>query len=164
MDRTTVIVVETDVSASVPGYDSWWDVAVAEVSEMESVREARAKYEEARKRERRYLSPSGAPLTQKCESVTPHTVFLRNKCELPQPLDPLTEPVGEHWSRVEEITAPVFDTMIRQKGWHFMPVDHLCGLLNDIEFDGDARGKFVGGAVAIRVMAAMAARTESSHL
>ena len=55
MDRTTVIVVETDVSASVPGYDSWWDVAVAEVSEMESVREARAKYEEARKRERRYL-------------------------------------------------------------------------------------------------------------
>ena len=54
-DRTTVIVVETDVSASVPGYDSWWDVAVAEVSEMESVREARARYEEARKRERHYL-------------------------------------------------------------------------------------------------------------
>jgi 3D-(3,5/4)-trihydroxycyclohexane-1,2-dione acylhydrolase (decyclizing) len=55
MDRTTVIVVETDVSASVPGYDSWWDVAVAEVSEMESVRKARVKYEEARKRERHYL-------------------------------------------------------------------------------------------------------------
>jgi 3D-(3,5/4)-trihydroxycyclohexane-1,2-dione acylhydrolase (decyclizing) len=51
-DRTTVIVVETDVTASVPGYDSWWDVAVAEVSEMESVREARVRYEEARKRER----------------------------------------------------------------------------------------------------------------
>ena len=51
MDRTTVIVVETDATASVPGYDSWWDVAVAEVSEMESVREARARYEEARKRE-----------------------------------------------------------------------------------------------------------------
>ena len=55
LDRTTVIVVETDVSAGVPGYESWWDVAVAEVSEMESVREARARYEEARKRERRYL-------------------------------------------------------------------------------------------------------------
>jgi 3D-(3,5/4)-trihydroxycyclohexane-1,2-dione acylhydrolase (decyclizing) len=55
MDRTTVIVVETDVSAGVPDYESWWDVAVAEVSEMESVREARAKYEEARKRERHYL-------------------------------------------------------------------------------------------------------------
>jgi 3D-(3,5/4)-trihydroxycyclohexane-1,2-dione acylhydrolase (decyclizing) len=55
LDRTTVIVVETDVSAGVPGYESWWDVAVAEVSEMESVREARARYEEARKRERYFL-------------------------------------------------------------------------------------------------------------
>jgi len=55
MDRTTVIVVETDASIGVPGYDSWWDVAVAEVSEMESVREARARYEEARKRERHHL-------------------------------------------------------------------------------------------------------------
>jgi 3D-(3,5/4)-trihydroxycyclohexane-1,2-dione acylhydrolase (decyclizing) len=55
MDRTTVIVVETNASIGVPGYDSWWDVAVAEVSEVESVREARARYEEARKRERHYL-------------------------------------------------------------------------------------------------------------
>jgi 3D-(3,5/4)-trihydroxycyclohexane-1,2-dione acylhydrolase (decyclizing) len=55
MDRTTVIVVETDVTVGVPGYDSWWDVAVAEVSEMESVREARARYEEARKRERHFV-------------------------------------------------------------------------------------------------------------
>ena len=54
-DRTTVIVVETDTSAAVPGYESWWDVAVAEVSELESVRAARAHYEEARKRERHYL-------------------------------------------------------------------------------------------------------------
>ena len=57
--------------------------------------------------------------------MKPHSVFLRNKCILPAPLDPLTEPVGEHWARIEEITAPVFDTMIRQKGWHFMPVDKL---------------------------------------
>jgi 3D-(3,5/4)-trihydroxycyclohexane-1,2-dione acylhydrolase (decyclizing) len=54
-DRTAVIVVETDASIGVPGYDSWWDVAVAEVSEMESVREARARYEEARKRERHFV-------------------------------------------------------------------------------------------------------------
>jgi 3D-(3,5/4)-trihydroxycyclohexane-1,2-dione acylhydrolase (decyclizing) len=54
-DRTTVIVVETDATVSVPGYESWWDVAVAEVSEMESVREARARYEEARKRERHFV-------------------------------------------------------------------------------------------------------------
>jgi len=55
IDRTTVIVVETDTSVGVPGYESWWDVAVAEVSEMESVREARVRYEEARKRERQHL-------------------------------------------------------------------------------------------------------------
>jgi 3D-(3,5/4)-trihydroxycyclohexane-1,2-dione acylhydrolase (decyclizing) len=56
-DRTTVIVVETDPEVKVPGYDSWWDVAVPEVSTMESVREARAAYEEARKRERYFFAP-----------------------------------------------------------------------------------------------------------
>jgi 3D-(3,5/4)-trihydroxycyclohexane-1,2-dione acylhydrolase (decyclizing) len=55
LDRTTVIVVETDASVGVPGYESWWDVAVAEVSESESVRQARARYEEARKKERYHL-------------------------------------------------------------------------------------------------------------
>ncbi len=55
LDRTTVIVIETDASLGVPGYESWWDVAVAEVSEMESVREARTRYEEARKRERYFF-------------------------------------------------------------------------------------------------------------
>lgn len=54
-DRTTVIVTETDPAIGVPGYESWWDVAVAEVSEMESVRDARARYELARKRERHHL-------------------------------------------------------------------------------------------------------------
>ena len=38
-----MIVVETDPSHGVPGYDSWWDVAVAEVSEMDSVREVACK-------------------------------------------------------------------------------------------------------------------------
>ena len=55
IDRTTVVLIETDPSIGVPGYESWWDVAVAEVSEVESVREARTRYEEARKRERHYL-------------------------------------------------------------------------------------------------------------
>jgi 3D-(3,5/4)-trihydroxycyclohexane-1,2-dione acylhydrolase (decyclizing) len=55
LDRTTVIVVETDPAVGVPDYESWWDVAVAEVSEMESVRAARTRYEEARKRERYFL-------------------------------------------------------------------------------------------------------------
>ncbi len=55
VDRTTVIVVETDPSIGVPGYESWWDVAVAEVSESEAVRAARARYEVARKQERYHL-------------------------------------------------------------------------------------------------------------
>jgi len=55
LDRTTVIVVETEREVRVPGYDSWWDVAVAEVSESASVREARAAYEEARKKQRHHL-------------------------------------------------------------------------------------------------------------
>ncbi len=50
-----MIVVETDASAGAPGYECWWDVAVAEVPGMESVREARTRYEEARKRQRHFL-------------------------------------------------------------------------------------------------------------
>lgn len=53
--RTSVIVIETSYDQRVPGYESWWDVAVAEVSEQESVREARKQYEEARKRERYFF-------------------------------------------------------------------------------------------------------------
>jgi 3D-(3,5/4)-trihydroxycyclohexane-1,2-dione acylhydrolase (decyclizing) len=54
-ERTSVIVIETDATVGVPGYESWWDVTVAEVSEVESVRQARARYEEARRRERHFL-------------------------------------------------------------------------------------------------------------
>ena len=53
--RTTVIVIEVDKEVRVPGYESWWDVPVAEVSEIESVRQAREGYDEAVKRERRFL-------------------------------------------------------------------------------------------------------------
>ena len=56
MDRITVIVVETQPGVGVPGYDSWWDVAVAEVSQSEEVRKARAQYVEARKKERHHLA------------------------------------------------------------------------------------------------------------
>jgi len=53
--QTTVVVVETSYDNRVPGYESWWDVAIAEVSERESVRAARREYEEARKKERLFL-------------------------------------------------------------------------------------------------------------
>lgn len=54
-DRTTVVVVEVDKERRVPGYESWWDVPIAEVSEIEAVRRARAEYEQARKKERLFL-------------------------------------------------------------------------------------------------------------
>jgi 3D-(3,5/4)-trihydroxycyclohexane-1,2-dione acylhydrolase (decyclizing) len=47
---TIVIAVPADRYEGVPGYESWWDVPVAEVSETASVREARAAYEEARRK------------------------------------------------------------------------------------------------------------------
>jgi 3D-(3,5/4)-trihydroxycyclohexane-1,2-dione acylhydrolase (decyclizing) len=50
--RTSVVVVETAYEERVPGYESWWDVVIAEVSEREPVRAAREKYEEALKKER----------------------------------------------------------------------------------------------------------------
>ena len=55
--RTAVIVVETDKEARVPGYESWWDVAISEVSEMSTVREARAQYEKAVLKERIFITP-----------------------------------------------------------------------------------------------------------
>ena len=53
--RTSVVVVETWYEERVPGYESWWDVAIAEVSERESVQAARKIYEEARKKERLFF-------------------------------------------------------------------------------------------------------------
>ena len=51
-----VIVVETDPEPAVPGYDSWWDVPVAEVSESARVRAARERYEADLRRERAFVS------------------------------------------------------------------------------------------------------------
>jgi 3D-(3,5/4)-trihydroxycyclohexane-1,2-dione acylhydrolase (decyclizing) len=53
--RTSVVVVETSYDDRVPGYESWWDVAIAEVSTSEAVESARRKYEEARKKERLFF-------------------------------------------------------------------------------------------------------------
>jgi 3D-(3,5/4)-trihydroxycyclohexane-1,2-dione acylhydrolase (decyclizing) len=44
-EGTVVLAIEVDRYEGVPSYESWWDVPVAEVSEVESVREARAFYD-----------------------------------------------------------------------------------------------------------------------
>lgn len=54
-DRTTMIYIRDDRYVGVPGYESWWDVPVAEVSEMPSVQEARAAWEKKRAEERYFL-------------------------------------------------------------------------------------------------------------
>jgi 3D-(3,5/4)-trihydroxycyclohexane-1,2-dione acylhydrolase (decyclizing) len=52
-DRTVVIYVPVDPVKAVPGYESWWDVPVAEVSEQPAVRLARTRWEEETSRRRR---------------------------------------------------------------------------------------------------------------
>jgi 3D-(3,5/4)-trihydroxycyclohexane-1,2-dione acylhydrolase (decyclizing) len=53
-DKTQVIVVSVDKEQKVPGYDSWWDVQIAEHSDLDSVKKARKKYEQERGRQRNY--------------------------------------------------------------------------------------------------------------
>ena len=53
-DKTTVIYIETDLEKGIEGY-AWWEVAVAEVSEMDSVKEAYQTYLENKKKQKYYL-------------------------------------------------------------------------------------------------------------
>ena len=53
--HTTVVVIETAREQRVAGYESWWDVPIAEVSDVDSVRNARKSYERAREKERTFL-------------------------------------------------------------------------------------------------------------
>jgi 3D-(3,5/4)-trihydroxycyclohexane-1,2-dione acylhydrolase (decyclizing) len=55
VDRTTVIYVRNDRLQAVPDYEGWWDVPVAEVSEIPTVRAARAQWETMRAKERHFL-------------------------------------------------------------------------------------------------------------
>ncbi|MCC6167476.1 MAG: 3D-(3,5/4)-trihydroxycyclohexane-1,2-dione acylhydrolase (decyclizing) [Caldilineaceae bacterium] len=55
IDHTTVLYIQNDRYLGVPGYHSWWDVPVAQVSEMDSVNAAREEWEEMRAQERYFL-------------------------------------------------------------------------------------------------------------
>jgi 3D-(3,5/4)-trihydroxycyclohexane-1,2-dione acylhydrolase (decyclizing) len=56
--RTTAVHIETDMLAPVPSSESWWDVPVSAVSELESTRQARTTYEEHKSRQRPFFRPS----------------------------------------------------------------------------------------------------------
>ncbi|MEV6635781.1 3D-(3,5/4)-trihydroxycyclohexane-1,2-dione acylhydrolase (decyclizing) [Actinoplanes sp. NPDC051470] len=54
-DRLTVVHIETDPLSQVPSSESWWDVPVSEVSELDSTRAAYAAYTEAKRDQRDHL-------------------------------------------------------------------------------------------------------------
>lgn len=53
--RTTVIVVETNLEAGVPNYETWWDVPICETSGTPGVQQARKNYEQRRQDERAFF-------------------------------------------------------------------------------------------------------------
>jgi 3D-(3,5/4)-trihydroxycyclohexane-1,2-dione acylhydrolase (decyclizing) len=56
--RTTLVHVVTDPLVAAPDGGAWWDVPVAEVSGLDSTREARAAYEGQKRAQRGYLRPA----------------------------------------------------------------------------------------------------------
>jgi 3D-(3,5/4)-trihydroxycyclohexane-1,2-dione acylhydrolase (decyclizing) len=54
-DRTTVIYLPVDPLKGVPGYDSWWDVPVAEISDQSTVQAARSAWQKGKNRQRYFL-------------------------------------------------------------------------------------------------------------
>ena len=54
-DRTTLISIAVPIDVQVPGFESWWDVPVAEVTDQPSVEAARDAYEEKRKKQRVFI-------------------------------------------------------------------------------------------------------------
>ncbi|MEI6050105.1 MAG: 3D-(3,5/4)-trihydroxycyclohexane-1,2-dione acylhydrolase (decyclizing) [Bacteroidota bacterium] len=53
-NKTTVITIETDLYKGVPGY-AWWEVAVSEVAEIDTVKKAYQSYIENKKKQRYFL-------------------------------------------------------------------------------------------------------------
>ncbi|MCW2721398.1 3D-(3,5/4)-trihydroxycyclohexane-1,2-dione acylhydrolase (decyclizing) [Pseudonocardia sp.] len=56
--RTTAIHIETDPLAPVPSSESWWDVPVSEVAQLDSTNEARKTYETHKAGQRPFLTPA----------------------------------------------------------------------------------------------------------
>jgi 3D-(3,5/4)-trihydroxycyclohexane-1,2-dione acylhydrolase (decyclizing) len=56
--RLTAIHIETDMLAPVPSSESWWDVPVSEVAQLESTQRARTVYESHKAEQRAFLRPA----------------------------------------------------------------------------------------------------------
>ena len=79
--------------------------------------------------------------------MNPHSVFLRKGCVLPERLDPVQESVSENWLHVAEISAPVFETMIRRMGWHFLCMLRPFCRKGFGRTEADATQRALGGAL-----------------
>ena len=55
--RTTVVHIETDPLAPVPSSESWWDVPVSDVSQLDSTQQAYQVYSQHKATQRPYLTP-----------------------------------------------------------------------------------------------------------
>ena len=56
--RTTVVHIETDPLAPVPSSESWWDVPVSDVSQLDSTQQAYQVYQERKATQHPYLTPA----------------------------------------------------------------------------------------------------------
>jgi 3D-(3,5/4)-trihydroxycyclohexane-1,2-dione acylhydrolase (decyclizing) len=56
-NRTTAVHIETDPLAPVPSSQSWWDVPVSEVSQLDSTQQARKTYEAHKATQRHLFTP-----------------------------------------------------------------------------------------------------------
>ena len=53
--HTTVVKIDVDYYQQVPPYESWWDVPIAQVSEVDTAKNAYEEYEPAKRKERYFL-------------------------------------------------------------------------------------------------------------
>ena len=93
-----------------------------------------------------------------------HSVFLRIDCILPKQLDPLRSPFGKQWTLVDQIPASVFDTMIRQAGWHFIWMSGSCSRRGFARTQEKAIERALGRALGAVSRQSNAADFESVHV
>jgi 3D-(3,5/4)-trihydroxycyclohexane-1,2-dione acylhydrolase (decyclizing) len=56
--KLTAVHIETDPLAPVPSSNSWWDVPVSEVAQLDSTQDARKTYDEHKAQQRPYIRPA----------------------------------------------------------------------------------------------------------
>jgi hypothetical protein len=54
--------------------------------------------------------------------VTPHSVYLRTACALPNRFRLAQDKFDENWLLARNISATTFDSSLRNAGWHFIAI------------------------------------------